>query len=82
MFHGASDNTLCTIFSAEQNMSLSVWQGDVAMDSDAEAEGKKELRKAKNRASAAASRARREAYTASLEAEVTSLRHPLRSACP
>lgn len=33
-------------------------------------EAKKQLRKEKNRASAAASRARREAYTASLEEEV------------
>ena len=35
-----------------------------------EREAKKQVRKEKNRASAAASRARREAYTASLEEEV------------
>lgn len=40
--------------------------GDPAVD-------RRALRKAKNRASAAASRARREAYTASLEEEVNHL---------
>ncbi len=38
-----------------------------------QSQDRKALRKAKNRASAAASRARREAYTASLEDEVTLL---------
>ncbi|EIE20024.1 hypothetical protein COCSUDRAFT_54523 [Coccomyxa subellipsoidea C-169] len=37
-------------------------------------DAKKQLRKEKNRASAAASRARREAYTASLEEEVAKLK--------
>ena len=50
-----------------------------------EREAKKQVRKEKNRASAAASRARREAYTASLEEEVRSRAHcqcePLEGQC-
>lgn len=45
--------------------------GDTYID---DREAKKQLRKEKNRASAAASRARREAYTASLEEEVSTHR--------
>ena len=44
--------------------------GGAAPEAMDEREAKKQLRKEKNRASAAASRARREAYTASLEEEV------------
>lgn len=42
-------------------------------------EAKRQLRKEKNRASAAASRARREAYTASLEEEVSRRLYPIHS---
>ncbi len=48
--------------------------GDIHME---DRDAKKQLRKEKNRASAAASRARREAYTASLEEEVSHLDVPL-----
>lgn len=41
-----------------------------------DSQDRKALRKAKNRASAAASRARREAYTASLEEEVVHFKRP------
>lgn len=51
--------------SAEAEIGL--W-GDTHME---DRDAKKQLRKEKNRASAAASRARREAYTASLEEEVS-----------
>lgn len=48
-----------------------VGEGEISQEG-VQAQDRKALRKAKNRASAAASRARREAYTASLETEVHS----------
>ena len=56
--------------SAEAEAEIGSW-GDTHME---DRDAKKQLRKEKNRASAAASRARREAYTACLEEEV---RHPM-----
>ena len=59
---------------ASQDHESLVCQGvgeDETSQDGMQAQDRKALRKAKNRASAAASRARREAYTASLEDEVT-----------
>lgn len=59
----------CIFFSQEDT-------GDEASEQPASEADRKALRKAKNRASAAASRARREAYTASLEEKASSCLKP------